>query len=214
MNDFWAGLGISIFEYRYTEILKLFSVIFLNIEILKFKPSQFQYYIDILKFKPSQFQYYIDILKFKPSQFHYYIDILKFKPSQFHYYIDILKFKPSQFQYYIDILKFKPSQFRFCRNWQRFKQSLAKRSHAHTRTNKLMYSYSVTLNEYALHLTAYSVLRIDFALICQWLFSRLFPHRSDTLQSMRCTGGKHLTSHWHIIAKSIRNTRAVQCILV
>ena len=32
-----------------------------------------------------------------------------------------------------------------------------------------------TLNDYALHLTAYSVLRIDFAIICQWLFSRLFP---------------------------------------
>ena len=78
-----AGLGISIFEYRYTEILKLFSVIFQN--------------------------------------------------------IDILKFKPSQFQYYIDILTFKASQFRF---WQRFTQSLAKRSHAHTRTNKLMYSYT------------------------------------------------------------------------
>ena len=56
--------------------------------------------------------------------------------------IDILKFKPSQFQYYIDILKFKPNQFRFFRNWQRFTQSLTKRSHAHTRTNKLMYSYN------------------------------------------------------------------------
>ena len=64
----------------------------------------------------------------------------------------------------------------------------------------------VTKAAYTLHLTAYSVLRIDFAIICQWLFSRLFPHRSDTLQLMRCTGGKH--SHWHIISKSIRNTRA------
>ena len=115
-----AGLGISIFEYRYTEILKLFSVIFLNTEILKFKPSQFQYYIEIPKFKQSQFRYYTEIPKFKPSQFLYYTEILEFKQSQF--------------QYYIDILKFKPNQFRFFRYWQRFTQSLAKRSHAHTNT--------------------------------------------------------------------------------
>ena len=63
------GLRISIFEYRYTEILKLFSVIFLNTEILKFKPSQFQYYIEIPKFKQSQFRYYTQIPKFKPSHF-------------------------------------------------------------------------------------------------------------------------------------------------
>ena len=78
-----------------------------------------------------------------------------------------------------------------------------------------MYStIDYTLNEYALHLTANNVLRIGFAIICQWLFSRLFPYRSDSLQSMLCTGGKH--SHWHIIAKSIRNTLCAVswCILV
>ena len=145
---------------------------------------------EILKFKSTQFQYFIEIPKFKQNQFRYYTEIPKFKQSHFQYYTEIPKFKQSQFQYYIDILKFKPSQFRFLRNWQRFTQSIAKRSHAHT--NKLMYStIHYTLNEYALHLTVHSMLRIDFAIIIQLLFSRLFPHHSDTLQSMRCTGGKH-----------------------
>ena len=69
------------------------------------------------------------------------------------------------------------------RNWQRFTQStFGKRSHAHT--NKLMYSIR-TLYKYALPLTAHSVLQIDFAIICQWTVSRLFPNRSDTVNAVR-----------------------------
>ena len=147
-----------------------------------------------------------EILKFKPSQIQYYTDILKFKQSQFRYYTEILKFKQSQFQYYIDILKFNPSQFRFFRNWQRFTQSLAKRSHADTRTNKLMFStihYTLYTKRVCIASQRRACLRIDFAIICQWLFSMLFLHRSDTLQSMRCTvidNGKHSNgkhSDWH-----------------
>ena len=105
------------------------------------------------------------------------------KPNQ--YYTEISKFNPSQFRYYTELPKFKQSQFRFIRNWQRFTQStFGKRSHAHT--NKLMSSTILyTLYEYALQLTAHSVLQIDFAIICQWQFSRLFPNRSDTVNAVR-----------------------------
>ena len=172
-------------EYRYS-----------NIDILKYL-NCFQWF----------FEYRNTEIQAKPISVLYRNTEIQAKPISILYWNT--EFKPSQFRYYTEIPKFKPSQFRFIRNWQHFTQSLAKRSHAHT--DKLMYStIHYTLNEYALQLTAHSVLRIDFAIICQWLFSRLFPHRSDTLQSMRCTGDKH--SHWHIIAKSIRNTLcAVSC---
>ena len=129
--------------------------------------------------------------------------------------IDIPKYR-NCFQWFFEYpnieIQAKPISvlYRNNRNSSKANFGYSEIGNALSNTCLVQYTILYTLNEYALQLTGHSVLRIDFTIICHWLFSRLFPHRLDTLQSMRYTGGKH--SHLHIIAKSIRNALcAVSC---
>ena len=148
-----GNIDIRISIYWNTEIV--FSD-FLNIEILKFKPSQFQYYIDILKFKQSQFR--IISIYWNSSQANFSIISIYWNSSQANF--DFSEIGNALRNLFLSAPMHILVQINLC---------------------------TVTLNEYALHLTAYSVLRIDFAIICQWLFSNITVNAVHRWQAQSLT---------------------------
>ena len=153
-----TGLGISIFEYRYTEILKLFSVIFW---IPKYWNSSQANFSILSKYRNSSKANFDIILKYRNSSQANFDIIPKYRNSSKANFSIIPKYRNSS-----------QANFGFSEIGNAVSNHLLS---APTHIQILMYVQYNTLNEYALHLTAHSVLRIDFAIICQWLFSRLFP---------------------------------------
>ena len=154
------------FEYRNTEI--------------QAKPISVLYRITEIQAKPISVLYRITEIQAKP------ISVLYRNSSQANFGI-IPNYRNSSKANFSSIPNYRNFGLSEIDSALRNQRLANAPTHIQINLCRVQIHYTDTLYEYALQLTAHSVLQIDFAIICQWLFSRLIPNLSDTVNAvLRC----------------------------